>query len=57
MVAKRVARALRDEGILVSIGLAVMPGFESEGVGIVEAADLALLRAKRDGKGRIARAA
>ena len=56
-IAKRLARALREEGILVSIGLAVIPGSESAGVGLVEAADLALLRAKRDGKGRIERAA
>jgi diguanylate cyclase (GGDEF)-like protein len=57
MIAKRLARALREEGIRVSIGLAVIPGAELVGVGLVEAADLALLRAKRHGKGRIERAA
>ena len=57
MVAKRLARALREAGIPVSIGLATIPGSEAGGPGLVEAADLALLQAKRQGKGRIARAA
>ena len=57
MVAKRLERALREAGIPVSIGLATIPGSEAGGPGLVEAADLALLHAKRQGKGRIARAA
>ena len=56
-IAGRLARELEREGVLVSIGLAAIPGSELEGVSLVEAADQALLRAKRMGKGRIERAA
>jgi diguanylate cyclase (GGDEF)-like protein len=56
-VADRLARALVREGILVSIGLAVIPGNEGDGRSLVEQADLALLNAKRRGKRRVERAA
>jgi two-component system, cell cycle response regulator len=56
-VADRLSRALVREGILVSIGLAVIPGNEGDGRSLVEQADLALLKAKRRGKRRIERAA
>jgi diguanylate cyclase (GGDEF)-like protein len=56
-IAGRLAEALDREGILVSIGLAVMPGTTDDGVSLVESADRALLRAKRRGKRRIERAA
>jgi diguanylate cyclase (GGDEF)-like protein len=57
MVAERLARALDHEQILVSIGLATLPGSELRGASLVECADQALLRAKRHGKRRIERAA
>lgn len=57
-IADRLARALEREGICVSIGLAALPSIAaSTGVSLVESADQALLRAKRQGKRRIERAA
>jgi diguanylate cyclase (GGDEF)-like protein len=56
-IAERLVGALEREEILVSIGLAVLPGTADRGVSLVESADLALLRAKRHGKRRIERAA
>jgi diguanylate cyclase (GGDEF)-like protein len=56
-IAERLAGALEREGIRVSIGLAVFPGASDLGMSLVEAADQALLRAKRRGKRRIERAA
>jgi diguanylate cyclase (GGDEF)-like protein len=57
-IADRLARALEREGIRVSIGLATSPSIApSTVVSLVESADQALLRAKRQGKRRIERAA
>jgi diguanylate cyclase (GGDEF)-like protein len=56
-IAERLAGALEREQILVSIGLAVLPGTSDGCVSLVESADMALLRAKRHGKRRIERAA
>jgi diguanylate cyclase (GGDEF)-like protein len=56
MVAERISFALERNGIFVSIGVATLPG-PLEHEDLVEAADQALLRAKRAGKRRIVRAA
>jgi diguanylate cyclase (GGDEF)-like protein len=57
-IADRLARSFEREGIAVSIGLAVTPGLAVAGAGsVVERADQALLRAKRQGKRRVERAA
>ena len=56
-IAERLAQAFEREGFAMSIGLAVAPGISAAGVSLVEAADHALLRAKRHGKRRIERAA
>ena len=56
-IAERLAQAFEGEGLGMSIGLAVTRGIAPAGVALVEAADLALLRAKRGGKRRIERAA
>jgi diguanylate cyclase (GGDEF)-like protein len=57
VIAERLARAFEREGVAVSIGLAVAPGLALAGGNIVEHADHALLRAKRQGKRRVERAA
>ena len=56
-ITERLARAFEREGVAVSIGLAVAPRIAIAGENIVEAADHALLRAKRQGKRRVERAA
>ena len=56
-MADRLSRAFDREGVAVSIGLAVAPGIAATGGSIVERADHALLRAKRQGKRRVERAA
>jgi diguanylate cyclase (GGDEF)-like protein len=56
-VAERIARALTVRGVHVSIGVATLPGERADGDDLLEAADQALLRAKRAGKHRIVRAA
>lgn len=56
-IAERLACAFERESFALSIGLAAMPGIAAAGLSLVEAADQALLRAKRRGKRRIERAA